>query len=251
MSSKEAKKLSNGTNSRAQTAEELEDRLNIIKNKMKAKKNKVSERSMKKREAKKLKKNKEVKKILVSAQKAMQNENVKVIKSENIKQEENAELPKIKPVFNEEGKIVFSKIDFASSPGGKFKKSKKDKTIKNPKLLLKRLKQDKRKITELKEQGETEKAKEIQSEMAWKKAFDKMEGKKVKDDAKLLVKAIKKKKDLKKKSKKKWAERKEKVEAGIASKQKKRQENIDKKINEKKSKKLKKLTKKGKVIPGF
>ncbi|KAL5277928.1 SURF6 family protein [Megaselia abdita] len=253
LSSKEAKKLENGSssNSRAQTAEELEDRLNIIKNKMKAKKKKISERGMKKREAKKLKKNKEFKKILVSASKAMHNENVKVIKSDQIKKEDDGELPKVKTVFNAEGKIVFSKIDFASSPGGKFKKSKKDKTIKNPKLLLKKLKEGKRKINELKEQGEDEKVKEIQSEQAWKKAFDKVEGKKVKDDPKLLIKAIKKKKDVKKKSKREWKERTKKVEAGIASKQKKRQENIDKKKGEKKSKKIKKMTKKGRIIPGF
>lgn len=251
LSSKQAKKLGNDSNSRAQNAEELEDRLNIIKNKMKAKKNKISERGMKKREAKKLKKNKEIKKILVSAQKAMQNENVKVVKSNQVKKEETVELPKIKSVFNAEGKIVFSKIDFSSTTGGKSKKSKKDKTIKNPKLLLKKLKEGKRKITELKEQGEDEKVKEIQSEQAWKKAFAKVEGKKVKDDPKLLIKAIKKKKDIKKKSKKQWQERKQKVEAGIASKQKKRQENIDKKKGEKKSKKLKKMTKKGRVIPGF
>lgn len=242
--------MKNGSSSRAENAEELEERLNIIKNKMKAKKNKISERGMKKREAKKLKKNKEIKKILVTAQKAMHNENQKAIKSGEMKKDVNTEMPKIKPVFNADGKLVFSKIDFAPTPGGKAKKSKKDKTIKNPKLLLKKLKEEKRMITDLKEQGEEDKIKELQSEKVWKKAFDKAEGKKVKDDPKLLIKAIKKKKDIKKKSKKAWQERKQKVESGIASKQKKRQENIDKKIGEKKSKKLKRMSKKGRVLPG-
>lgn len=250
--SSKKKSLENGSSSLSKNPEDHEERLNIIINKMKAKKNKISERGMRKREAKKLKKNKQVKKILVSAQKAMQNENVKAIKAGDIKKNVVVadELPKVKSVFNAEGKIVFSKIDFAATPGGKVKKSKKDKTIKNPKLILKKLKEEKRMIADLKEQGEDEKVKEIQSEKAWKKAFDKAEGKKVKDDPKLLLKAIKKKKNIKKNSKKQWQERKEKVEAGIASKQKKRQENIDKKQGEKKSKKLKKMTKKGRVIAG-
>ncbi|XP_036341330.1 surfeit locus protein 6 homolog [Rhagoletis pomonella] len=233
---------------KATPIDELQDRLNIIKNKMKAKKRPASERSKKKREAKKLRKNKEVKKILVSAAKSIKNEQQKLSNAGNDENADKKDIKKLipKPVFNEEGKIVFSKFDFASHPGAKVKKSHQ-----NPREILKKIKQTDKKINELKEKGEVEKAAEIKSEIAWKKAFDKIEGKKVKDDPKLLYKAIKKRKTEKKKSKKEWVERKQKVESGIEHRQKKRQENINKRINDKKSTKLKKLSKKGRVIPGF
>uniref|UniRef100_W8BZ17 Surfeit locus protein 6 n=1 Tax=Ceratitis capitata TaxID=7213 RepID=W8BZ17_CERCA len=233
---------------KAAPIDELQDRLNIIKNKMKAKKRPASERSQKKREAKKLRKNKEVKKILVSAAKSIKNEHQKLLNAEDDRNEDKKDIKKLvpKPVFNEEGKIVFSKFDFASHPGAKVKKSHQ-----NPREILKKIKETDKKINELKEKGEVEKASEIKNEIAWKKAFDKIEGKKVKDDPKLLYKAIKKRKVEKKKSKKEWVDRKQKVESGIEQRQKKRQENLNKRIKDKKTKKLKKLSKKGRVIPGF
>lgn len=227
---------------------ELQDRLNTIKNKMKAKKRPTSERALKKREAKKLKKNKEFKKVLVSAAKAVKNENQKHLNG-GVKEEDDKKVIKPltpKPVFNEEGKIVFSKFDFASHPGAKVKKSHQ-----NPREILKKIKATNMKINELKEQGKADKALELKNEIAWKKAFEKAEGKKIKDDPKLLYKAIKKRKVEKKKSKKQWTERQKKVVTGIEQRQKKRQENIDKRIKDKKTKKLKKASKKGRVIPGF
>lgn len=53
-------------------------------------------------------------------------------------------------------------------------------TIKDPKLLLKRLKQEKDQISDLVAQGDVAKADELKKNIAWKKAFDKTEGKKVK-----------------------------------------------------------------------
>lgn len=50
---------------------------------------------------------------------------------------------------------------------------------KNPKIILKQIRQQKREIGELIEQGDTEKASEIKQTLAWKKAFDKTEGIKV------------------------------------------------------------------------
>ncbi|XP_067615440.1 surfeit locus protein 6 homolog [Eurosta solidaginis] len=247
-SNKNAKKAKNALDARKATPiNELQDRLNIIKNKMKAKKRPASERSLKKREAKKLKKNKEVKKILISAAKSIKNENQKhAIADMGARDKKGIKKIMPKPVFNEEGKIVFSKFDFVSHPGAKVKKSHQ-----NPREILKKIKQTDKKISELKEQGEVEKAAEIKTDLAWKKAFDKIEGKKVKDDPKVLYKAIKKRKIEKKKSKKDWVDRKQKVASGIEQRQKKREENINKRIKDKKTKKLKKLTKKGRVIPGF
>lgn len=51
--------------------------------------------------------------------------------------------------------------------------------MRDPKLLLQKIKKQKEEISELIEKGETEKADAIKQDVAWKKAFDKTEGKKV------------------------------------------------------------------------
>ncbi|TDG46926.1 hypothetical protein AWZ03_006630 [Drosophila navojoa] len=239
--------------------EDVDERIASIKNKLRQKKRPTTERQQKKREAKKLKRSKGVQKLLQSSAKILKNENIKqkklklgVIKAESNEDGEEADSKATirpvqqKPVFNEESKIVYSKIDFAATPGAKTKKSHK-----NPKEILKELKQTNQQINELKEQGQSDKAAELQNSIAWKKAFDKIEGKKVKDDTKLLQKAIKKKKVEKRAAKKKWEERKQKVDHDIAKRQKKRQENLDKRSKDKKNKKLKKASKKGRIIPGY
>lgn len=60
-------------------------------------------------------------------------------------------------------------------------------TVKDPKLLLQRIKKQKAEISDLIEKGETEKAGEIQKDLAWKKAFDKTEGKKVRSISSLFA----------------------------------------------------------------
>ncbi|XP_062121976.1 surfeit locus protein 6 homolog [Drosophila sulfurigaster albostrigata] len=239
--------------------ENVDERIASIKNKLRQKKRPTTEKQQKRREAKKLKRSKGVQKILQSSGKSLKNENVKQQKLKNgfVKMEKNVngetedskeqiQPVKVQPVYNEEAKIVYSKIDFAANPGTKAKKSHQ-----NPKEILKKLKDTRQHINELKEQGDTEKAAEIQNDIAWKKAFDKIEGKKVKDDTKLLQKAIKKRKVEKRVAKKKWTDRKEKVEHDIAKRQKKRQENLDKRSKDKKIKKLKKASKKGRIIAGY
>lgn len=239
--------------------EDVDERIASIKNKLRQKKRPTTEKQQKRRVAKKLKRSKGVQKLLQSSAKIMKNENIKQNKLKNggIKAESNDDgeatdskatiqpVP-LKPVFNEESKIVYSKIDFAANPGAKSKKSHQ-----NPKEILKKLKDTRQQINELKEQGQGDKAAELQNNIAWKKAFDKIEGKKVKDDTKLLQKAIKKKKLEKRTAKKKWTERKQKVDHDIAKRQKKRQENLDKRSKDKKNKKLKKASKKGRIIPGY
>lgn len=123
--------------------------------------------------------------------------------------------------------------------------------MKNPKILLHNIKKQKKEITELIEQGNVEKATEIKQDLAWKKAFDKSAGKTVKDNTEMLHKSIKRKKVLKKKSKVDWKNRAEKVTKDIQTRQKKRNDNIKKKQDEKKKNKLKKLAKRGRIIPGY
>ncbi|EDV94893.1 surfeit locus protein 6 homolog [Drosophila grimshawi] len=255
---KKLKKPSKPANA-AGDEDDVDERIASIKNKLRQKKKPTTERQQKRREAKKLKHSKGVQKLLQSSAKTLKNENIKQQKLRNglVKTEQNAngeqtdsksliQPVKMQPVFNEESKIVYSKIDFAANPGSKAKKSHQ-----NPKEILKKLKDTRQHINELKEQGEAGKAAELQNDIAWKKAFDKVEGKKVKDDTKLLQKAIKKKKVEKRAAKKKWADRKEKVEYDKTKRQKKRQDNLDKRSKDKKKTKLKKASKKGRIIAGY
>lgn len=101
----------------------------IMENKLRNKKAKPSKRTLKKREMKKLKKSNGFKKQVVSAAKSIKNEKIKEEKGVNGSTEDVKPdiKPDVKPekVFNEEGKIVFSKFEFAARPS-QAKKSKKD-----------------------------------------------------------------------------------------------------------------------------
>uniref|UniRef100_B5DUI9 Ribosomal RNA-processing protein 14/surfeit locus protein 6 C-terminal domain-containing protein n=1 Tax=Drosophila pseudoobscura pseudoobscura TaxID=46245 RepID=B5DUI9_DROPS len=251
------KKKSKKQKATGEADEDLEERLASMKNKLRQKKGPTTERQQKRREAKKMKRSKGVQKLILSSAKNLKNENVKQKKLTNgvVKHEEDGDTKdskalikpvKQQPVYNQDGKIVYSKVDFAATPGGKQKKSHQ-----NPKEILKKLKDTKKQINELKEQGETEKAAEMQTDIAWKKAFDKVAGKKVKDDPKLLLKSIKKRKVEKKKAKTKWSERKQKVDYDKDKRQKKRQDNLEKRSKDKKNRKLKKASKKGRIIAGY
>jgi len=225
---------------------DVQEKLEIMRNKWKSKKSKPTERTIQKRQQKKLKKAKEFKKKIVSIAKSAKNEKIKEEKSN----EDNKDDVKVTMVYNEKGNMLFPKFEFAAQKN-KAKKSKKDKVEKNPKIILKTIKKQKKEIQELKEQGDEEKAAKITNDLAWKKAFDKVEGKKVKDDTTLLHKTIKRRKVEKKKAKTEWKQREKKVAMGIEERQKKRQENIKKKSDEKKKHKLKKLAKRGRIIPGY
>lgn len=150
------------------------------------------------------------------------------------------------PVFNKEDKMVYSKIDFANL--GKVKKVKKEK---DPKVLLKKIEQEKEKIEKFKESGEVQKATEMKEKTAWTNALAKAAGEKVKDDPILLKKSLRKQQQKQRSSKNKWEQRQKGVEKTMDDRQKKRQENIQKRKKDKKTKKLKNAAKKGKIIPGF
>lgn len=110
---------------RAQSADALQQRLETMKNKIGSKKSKPSERTIKKRQLKKLKKDKEFKKKIVSVAKSLKNEKAKEEKFA-VKDEADSKTDvKPKPVFNEEGKMVFSKFQFAAQ-ASRAKKGKND-----------------------------------------------------------------------------------------------------------------------------
>lgn len=156
--------------------------------------------------------------------------------------------PTAKPVFNKEGKMVFSKFDFTESGPEAQKKGKySGKDYKN---LLKKIEKDEAKIKKLQE-ADVVKAEHVKDKKKWKAALERAEGIKVKDDPNLIKKAAKRQEKRKKKSKKEWNSRNEAVKQKQDTRQKKRKENIEAKKKEKMKKKIKLATKKGRLIPGF
>ncbi|KAK1117406.1 hypothetical protein K0M31_016776 [Melipona bicolor] len=227
---------------RAQTFEELHTKLEELKN--------IKRLGYKEKQLKKNLKTR-IKKISKKKEQLMQK---KITKTEQngdtlfeIKKEDNEipKIPKPKPVFNSEGKMVFSKFDFTEIG------TKKKPPKKNTKKMLLELKQKKEKLKAMEKLGEKERVEEIKEKDAWKAVLVKSNGEKVKNNPNLLKQTLKRKEGRKKQSAKKWKSRLENVRKGIQERQSKRQNNIIKRKQEKKINKLKKAAKKGRVIPGF
>ncbi|XP_050473539.1 surfeit locus protein 6 homolog isoform X1 [Bombus huntii] len=231
-----------GKKKRAQTFEELQAKLEGLKN--------VKRLGYKEKQLKKNLKTR-MKKMSKKKERIMQKKLVKIEQNgdtlSNIK-EEDSEVPKVprpKPVFNSEGKMVFSKFDF-SEIGTRKKLPKKD-----AKKMLLELKQKKEKLKAMEQSGEKERVEEIKEKDAWQTALAKAGGEKVKNDIDLLKRTLKRKENKKRQSAKKWESRLDNVQKGIREKQEKRQDNIMKRKKEKKMHKLKKAAKRGRIIPGF
>ena len=116
---------------------------------------------------------------------------------------------------------------------------------------MKKIQKSKEKVKLWESKGKSDKARNIENNIAWENATAKAMGEKVKDDETLLKKAIKKKQQIKGSKKKKWESRVESVESKKAGKQSKREENISKRKKEKKDKKMKHAVAKGRHVPGF
>ena len=94
-----------------------------------------------------------------------------------VKEEVDApKVPKQKPIFNSKGNMVFSKFDFSEIGT----KRKPMKTEKDPKKILYQLEEKKKKVKELEEAGEKDKAQELKEKDAWKSVLAKASGEKVK-----------------------------------------------------------------------
>jgi hypothetical protein len=161
-----------------------------------------------------------------------------------------------KPILNKNGQVVFSKFDFTADKTINHKKNKEDKLTainakpKDYKKLLKKLQEKREKVEQLK-QNEPEKANELEIKDKWRSAIDKASGLKVKDDVSILKKAVKRLEKKKEKSKKNWQERVKSVESKKNQIQDKRRKNIEKRREKNKETKIKKLKKKGRILPGF
>jgi hypothetical protein len=99
----------------------------------------------------------------------------------------------------------------------------------DPKTALQKFENQKKRLEAMDE----EKRKDVEEKEAWLTARRRAEGEKIKDDEKMLKKAVKRKESIKKKSTKEWSARKEGVAKGIKERQKKREENIRKRRDEK------------------
>ncbi|KAI0968368.1 SURF6-domain-containing protein [Xylaria arbuscula] len=120
----------------------------------------------------------------------------------------------------------------------------------DPKTALQKFENQKKRL----EAMDDEKRKDVEEKEAWLTARRRAEGEKIKDDEKMLKKAVKRKESTKKKSTKEWKVRKEGVAKGIKDRQKKREENIRNRRDEKllgKAGKKKGIKKSSKGRAGF
>lgn len=227
---------------RARSIAELEEKLEKIKSQNKFSfKNKLQKKSLSSKLNKKIKKSERKNKTKVKP--TVDAPFADMLKS-SVEEKPKPKANITKPVFNNEGKLVFSKFDFANVG----KKERVNKVEKDPKKILENLKQQEDKIRLLEEKEDQGKVKEIKEKIAWKNVLQKAEGQKVKDDPLLLKKSIKKMDQKKKQSKKQWDTRVKNVEQKKDERQKKRAENIAKKKKEKKSKIIKTSVKRGRVV---
>ncbi|KAI9184087.1 Structural maintenance of chromosomes protein 5 [Blastocladiella emersonii ATCC 22665] len=131
-----------------------------------------------------------------------------------------------------EENISFGKVDF-----GEEKAKKKGPANKDVRAQLAKVEKEKERIAELAELN-PEKAKAVQEKQAWRKAMLQAAGEKVKDDVKLLKKAVKRKEKAKEKRTQEWGDRKRTADEDLQSRIKKRNDNINKRNEERKAKKM-------------
>lgn len=204
----------------------------------------------------KLKKNRNTKKERIKTRRQQQKlkTKMKIICTKNKKRNkvqdpepETEGLKKKTAIQSGDGQLVFSKFDF-SKPVGALKQGNKGKDLQH--LLSKALKA-KEKVSKLEAGGDLGGAAELKDKKAWKGALMRADGKKVHDDVDLLKKSVKKKQQKKKSSKDKWNQRNEKLKDKMASDEKKRKDNIRGRKQSNLKNKMKKMTKKGHIVPGF
>ncbi|KAL7267921.1 hypothetical protein RUND412_009481 [Rhizina undulata] len=157
------------------------------------------------------------------------------------------------------GKVMFDDGEQLDPSLQNFQKSRKRK---GPTDVVAQMKQVEAKKARLASMDE-EKAQKIQEKDKWSKALKQANGEKVRDDEKLLKKALKRQEKAKKKSEKAWRERTENVAKSKAIRAKKREDNINARKEQKKlgkagkkvksagKKKVQMKKKKGVARPGF
>jgi len=220
---------------RVSNYEELTRRLEDKLHKLKKNRNTKKERLKTRKQQQKLK----------TKMKIMCNKNKKINKVKVEPETEGA--TKKTAIQSGDGQLVFSKFDF-TKPVGNLKQGNKGKDLQH--LLSKALK-EKEKVSKLEAGGDLGRATELKDKKAWKGALMRADGQKVMDDLDLLKKSVKKKQQKKKTNKDKWEQRNEKLKDKMAADEKKRKDNIRARKKDKLKNKMKKMTKKGHIVPGF
>lgn len=147
----------------------------------------------------------------------------------------------------ENGKVIFNKFDLIKDPiQAEKERLKKKKPIQ---IRIKEAEAREAKLDELDDQN-PDKADELREKKKWKDAITRVKGDKVRDDANLLKKSLKRQQQKKAASTKKWGARTEKVNEKMKAKQEKRKTNIKARSMKKKDNKVKKRIS-GKKTPGF
>jgi len=201
----------------------------------------VTQRRREERQRKKAKQQKMIQKAKQDRKAALkqlkanskQNDNTKSTQGENKDPgdstaiENGVEDETSKEPGSQKKKVLFSKIDFGNELEVELGEKKKAKVPKAKKIkkLLSEVEQKEEKMKKLKE-SDPEEAAKVEEEDAWAKAMDKSEGTKIKDDAKLLKKSIKRREVLKQRSRTKWAERTAKLNEKMEKRQEIRKRNI-------------------------
>merc|ERR1712098_884864 len=239
------KRVRPGDTSRANNREELQQRLQAKLEELRGQKSdgqnsKKAEKKLKKKLAKIEKKKKESEEL---KQKLMTVGRNAGKKGNLMKAAESLGAVPKKPGVKTSKGVVFSKFDFKDE----IKSSKDPKKNLDPQAASNKLK----KIKMWEDKGRSDKASKIENNIAWDNALKKAQGEKVKDDVTLLKKSIKKQKQIKSSSKKKWEKRADEVKSKESAFVEKRETNLNKRIKEKKDKTMKKLAAKGRHVPGF
>lgn len=157
---------------RAHTCSELHEKLEKLKG---VKKLDYKQKLLKKTLKNKIKKNTKKEQRLLQKKLARIEQNAAGDSKIKIDNEEVPKVPKPKPVFNSEGKMVFSKFDFSEIGV----KKKLPKNQNDPKKMLQQLQQKKEKLKQLENLGDKEKVEDIKEKEAWKSALAKASGEKV------------------------------------------------------------------------
>lgn len=165
-------KISNKDATRAKAIENLHTKLEKLKG---VKKLDYKQKLLKKKLKNKIKKKEKKDQRMLQKKLARTEQNAAGSNQTNTDDKEAPKVPKPKPVFNSEGKMVFSKFDFSEIGI----KKKLPKSENNPKKILQELKEKKEKLKQLEESGDKEKAEEIKEKDAWKVALAKANGEKV------------------------------------------------------------------------
>ena len=160
--------------------------------------------------------------------------------------------PEVKPAPVVPSQITFGRFEFNKPdaiPTQSKKKNMKKQPTKQKQLIntLKKIEDEENEINRLREEN-PEEGKEILRSKHWKTALAKAKGEKIRDNAQLLRKSIKKQAKIRQRSAKKWQKNKSETDKRMKERQDKRTANLQKRKDDKKAKIKKRLIKKGRLI---